>query len=78
MVRYSEKIRNTTFRQLDLFRSSGEGRERHIFFNPLERANFTHRAITAGISVIVRHIIDFNIFLLPSEAVKVLGFTQFK
>jgi hypothetical protein len=35
-------IENTTFRKLDLFPSSGEGREITILLFPLERVNLNH------------------------------------
>jgi hypothetical protein len=33
---------NTTFRKLDLFPSSGEGKETPTLLDPLERANLSH------------------------------------
>jgi hypothetical protein len=35
-------LENTTFQKLDLFPSSGEGRETTTLLGPLERANLNH------------------------------------
>jgi hypothetical protein len=37
----SDALRDTVFRKLDLFPSSGEGLETSTLLNPLERANLT-------------------------------------
>jgi hypothetical protein len=39
IVRSSKELENTTFRELDLFPSSGEGREAPVLLGPLERDN---------------------------------------
>jgi hypothetical protein len=35
-------LENATFWKLDLFPSSGEGKEAHTILGPLERANLNH------------------------------------
>jgi hypothetical protein len=39
IIRNSKELENTTFRKLDLFLSSGDGRKTPTLFGPLERAN---------------------------------------
>jgi hypothetical protein len=41
IVQYSKKLKNTTFRKLDLFPSSGRGGTPNQL-GPLERANLNH------------------------------------
>jgi hypothetical protein len=42
IIRYSEGLKNTAFRKLDLFPPSGEGGKTPTLLGPLERVNFNH------------------------------------
>jgi hypothetical protein len=42
IVRKSNELENTTFRELDLFPSSYEERETSTMLGPIERANLNH------------------------------------
>jgi hypothetical protein len=42
IIRYSTKLENMTFRKLDLFSSSREGREIPTLLGPSERASLNH------------------------------------
>jgi hypothetical protein len=45
----SKQLENTTFRTLDLFPSSGEGRETPTLLSPLKRPAFNHRSCVENV-----------------------------
>jgi hypothetical protein len=53
IVRYSKKLKNTAFREMDQFPFSGEGWETLTVLDPLERAYLNHWTTNVSITTAI-------------------------
>jgi hypothetical protein len=60
-------LENTTFQKLDLFQSSGEGRETLTLLGPLERASLNHWTGETGATDPVSETLCSLVFRIPDD-----------
>jgi hypothetical protein len=60
-------VLENTFQKLDLFLSSGDGKETPTLMSPLEKANLSHRTTNVRVKVILRLMVSRNMAMSPAS-----------